>query len=155
MEQKNNIIDFYSILKMNIQNLLGADIDFEFLIIPEVLPFLSGADYKSSIEINGVLNGDLHIFSSKQALKIIINQVFPLDYSELEKNGMLQDCLNEFLNIIIANSTEQLSEAQLAIEIGVPEQKEFGISKHFNENSRNVLKIKTTDDAFYLALVNK
>lgn len=155
MEQKSNIMDFYSILKMNIQNLLGEDIDFEFLIIPEAMPSLSGADYKSSIEINGALNGDLYIFSSKQALNMIINQVFPLDHSEIEQNGLLQDCLNEFLNIIIANSTEQLSEAQLTIEIGVPEQKEFLISKHFNENSQNVLKIKLMDDAFYLALVNK
>jgi len=155
MGQQNNIVEFYNILQMSVRNHLGNDIDFMFSTNPETELSFSETGFISSIEINGVLNGELYIFTSKRALEFILGKAYSMDYSELESQGLIQDSLNEFLNEIIANSTEQLSEAKITIDIGVPSPKDFGTIKEFRERFKTVLKINAPDDAFYLILVEK
>lgn len=129
MELEIKLKIFNDTLKKIFIKHLGDDIKFETSIGQKVKFPFDKYEHSSSINISGSLKGRLYFLLPKEMLKFILIKVYQSEYSQIEEEGLLQDSLNEFLNLIVANSTELLSVDEIPVKISVPykfEQKSIG-----------------------------
>jgi len=155
MKSTYTINDFYRTITVSIKRQLQDKIEIEYSI--ETYKDLSNedVDYVASIEITGSLNGDLFLFTSRSSLKVLFKTMFNTDYEDLEKDNLIQDSLNEFLNIIIANSAELFSYTHNPIEFGTPHKKNIDALLGLFKDFRSGVKIKTKQSSFILIFVDK
>jgi hypothetical protein len=149
------IDDFYEMISVSIKRYLIDKIGIQYSINTYKDLSAENIDYAASIEITGSLNGDLLIFASKKALKYMFKAVYDTEYEVVEKNGLIQDSLNEFLNSIIASSTELFSSTSFPIEFGIPHKKNIEVLLSLFQDFRSGVKIGTKRSSFILIFVNK
>lgn len=155
MERKNKIDNFYKMISVSIKRHLNHKVEIEYSV--DMFRDLSNEniDYIASIEINGSLHGDLFLFTCRESLKFMFKTVFGIEYEDLEKDDLIQDCLNEFLNSIVANSTELFSSSNFPIEFGIPHKKNIHALIDLFQEYRYGIKIKSDRSSFILIFVNK
>ncbi len=155
MKSTYTINDFYRTITVSIKKQLQDKIEIEYSIDNYQDLSKEDIDYIASIEITGNLNGDLFLFTSKNSLKFLFKTIFNTEYEDLEKDDLIQDSLNEFLNIIIANSAELFSYTHNPIEFGTPHKKNIDALLGLFKDFRSGVKIKTQNSSFILIFVSK
>lgn len=155
MEKNDSVNMFFRILLLILEKHFGNKMKYDLPITSSNDISFEEIEFVSSIDISGSLKGDLYLFTSKDSLEQILEIVYSMKYSTLEEDGLLQDSVNEFLNTIVANSTEQLSCATIPIELGLPIKKNTESSVRFLENLGNSMKIKVADSDFYIVFVKE
>lgn len=155
MKNDSSIIRFYEILSDSFKKRLVGAIELDYIIEPEKDLSPQNFDYAASIEISEGFHGDLIIIISKDSLKAIFKNVYDLEFDVVEKDGLIQDGLNEFLNLIVASSTECFSKAGAPIELGIPGKIEIDVMVDLFKTFKNGMKITTVDFTFIMVFVNR
>ena len=145
--------DFYKIISQMVVHHLTNEIKVENTAITFSQEEYREVEYIASINISGKLSGILCMFTSSGALEFILDNVFLLDFSVVKEDGLIQDSLNEFLNILIANSMDLLSESGIQISIDIPHKMEKDLKAEYFENIKNGLRITTPNGKFFLTLI--
>lgn len=95
----------------------------------------------SKIKIEGAIELQVYLASGMDSLKVLIEKVFGADFDEVIEEDLVQNSLDEFLNLIIANSTQPLAEAGLTIDMFPPELSSVTELTGNDENATNQYNI--------------
>ena len=154
MITNNSMEEFYRILSVSIGKHIinSSEPVTEIDSIKNCCP--AEFDFNSSINITGSYEGNLYLFASKESVDHIFRLIYSSDLPSLEKEGLVQDSLDEFLNLIIANSTNRFLETNLPIHVGVPLQRNIYSAASILSDPENGCIIDTHFGKILLTFIN-
>lgn len=147
--------DFLNIIESNFKAHLGEKIFFELEDKNILLRIAEENIYISKLSVFGTVNLEINLITSRATLKNIIEKSFGVDFSEVVKDNLEADSFNEFLNLIIANSTEALAVANLPVEMKPPKSSSsLELTENINANDIFV-SVNTDENEFYCIMIIK
>jgi CheY-specific phosphatase CheX len=155
MKETDPIRNFYKMISVSVKRHLSDIIEIDYSLDTYKDLSNENIDYCASIGIKGSLKGDLILFTSKESLRYMFKTVYGIEYEDLEKDDLVQDSLNEFLNSIIASSSELFSLSNFPIEFGIPHKQNISALLNLFTDFRSGVKIRTEHSSVILIFVNK